>query len=84
MEISVSGSKIWWRNFPVNLYFTGIDLWIYDDHCRIGTWAYDEKESGGSVSCIWKSRLVVSRWMDQCDHTGFNRAVLFCDRRMGY
>ena len=27
--------------------------------------------------------MAVSRWMDQCDHPGIDRAVLFRDRRLG-
>ena len=32
LEISISGGKIRWRDFPSDLYFTGTDVWIYDDH----------------------------------------------------
>ena len=30
-----------------------------------------------------KGRMVVVRWMDQCNHSCFDRTVLFCHRRMG-
>ena len=52
LEIPVSGSKIWRRNFFADLYYTGADLWIYHDRGRDGAGTYDQEKSGGDPDTL--------------------------------
>ena len=49
---SVGLSKVWRRNFSVGVYYTGTDIWIYDDCGRDNDRSYDKEESGRSVSVV--------------------------------
>ena len=39
--------------FSVGVYYTGTDIWIYDDRGRDNDRSYDKEESGRSVSVVW-------------------------------
>ena len=84
LAISLSGCQIRRRYFPAYLYHSGIDLWIYDDHGGDIVGTYDEKKSGRSICVLWKFTLVFAGRLDQCNHSGFDRAILFGDRWMGF
>lgn len=84
LAVSISGCQIRRRYFPAYLYHSGIDLWIYDDHGGDIVGTYDEKKSGRSICVLWKFTLVFAGRLDQCDHSGFDRAILFGDRWMGF
>ena len=43
-----------------------------------------KKKSGRSICVLWKFTLVFAGRLDQCNHSGFDRAILFGDRWMGF
>ena len=83
MEIPISCGKVWGRNLSADLYYTCTDFWIYDDYGGDFYRKNDEEEPGGSISYLWKIPLALFRWLDKCDYSGFNRAILFCNWRLG-
>ena len=42
-----------------------------------------KKSPVGAISYLWKIPLALLRWLDKCDYSGFNRAILFRNRRLG-
>ena len=83
MEIPISCGKVWGRNLSADLYYTCIDFWIYDDYGGDFYRKNDEEEPGGSISYLWKIPMALFRWLDKCDYSGFNCAILFCNWRLG-
>lgn len=43
-----------------------------------------KKKSGRSICFLWKITFVLSGRLDQCNHSGFDRAILFGNRWMGF
>ena len=41
------------------------------------------KKSPVGAYHTWKIPLALFRWLDKCDYSGFNRAILFCNWRLG-
>ena len=78
--------EVWRRNLPAGVYHTGTDLRVYYDRCGVCPWTYDKKKSGGGISklCKGKKGGLAQLWrLDQRDHPGTDRTVLFCHRWLG-
>lgn len=43
-----------------------------------------KKSPVGAFASFWKITFVLSGRLDQCNHSGFDRAILFGDRWMGF
>ena len=42
-----------------------------------------KKSPVGAFGKFWQIRMAVFRWLDQCHYSGTDRALLFCNRRLG-
>ncbi len=65
LEVSISGSQVWRRNFSADLYYSGNDIWIFHDHSRNSTWRMTKKSPVGAFGKFGKSKwLSFGGWIN--------------------
>ena len=57
-EISISGGKVWRRNFSAGVYSFDSIFWVCIDYVGNGDRTYDEEEPGGSLFLLWQNGTI--------------------------